>query len=428
MAGHLLTFLRARWTERWLLFLVGVCLLFGVATLRRARPELPVDPAATAVAFIALVVAAHVALVILLPRADQTLLPMTAMLSALGLVLVMDLAPGLARKQLFWHGIGTGLLVVALPALADVQRLRNYKYIAAVLGLALMFITAAVGREMNGSRLWLGPPGLAFQVTEGMKLLLVVFLAGYLADRRLLLRAAGRRWRGVRLPTLPYLVPLGVIWLLTFLVLIWQRDMGAMLLLGGVTLLLVYVASGRLSFILLGFALVLLNVFVAYRLFGYVRSRIDIWLHPFAQAEAAGYQTTQALYALAHGSVLGAGLGRGFPDYIPAVHTDFVFAAFAEELGMSGAFALIALYLLLVFSGLRVALRQSTDFATLLALGCTLVLALQALVIIAGNLALIPITGITLPFVSYGGSSILVNYLIIAVLLRLSIHRGSLPA
>ena len=408
--------------ERWLLVLMGGCLLLGMEAVSRARPALPVDARTIAVVFLAVVFLAHLALTVLVPRADETLLPMATMLSGVGLVFVLRLTPSLAQKQLLWHTLGLGLLVVSLPALADIHRLRNYKYIAAALGLGLMLLTAVVGREVNGSRLWLGPPGFAFQVTEAMKVLLVVFLAGYLADRRLLLRAAGLPWWHA-LRGLPYLVPMGLIWVLTFLVLIWQRDMGAMLLLAGVTLLLLYVASGRLFYVILGVGVVVFNVVVAYRLFGYIRARIDIWLHPFAHAQDAGYQTAQALYAVAHGSVFGAGFGYGFPGYIPAVHTDFVFAAVAEELGMSGAFALIALYLLLVFSGLRIALRQSTDFTVLLALGCTAVLAIQTLVIIAGNLALIPITGITLPFMSYGGSSILVNYVIIAILLRLSARR-----
>jgi cell division protein FtsW (lipid II flippase) len=417
--------LRARWSERWLLLFVAVCGLTSVAALDRARPSLSVNPWHLIVLYLALILIAHLVVSAIVPRADQTMLPMAAMLSTIGLVFVARLRPEFATKQLLWHAIGLALLVVALPALSHINRLRDYKYIAAVVGLGLMMVTAAVGREINGSRLWLGVGSYNFQVTEAMKLLLVLFLAGYLADRRLLLRAAGRRWRGVRLPTLPYLLPMGVIWVLTFLVLIWQRDLGATLLLAGVTLLLLYAASGRFTFITVGVVLVVVDIFVAYHLFGYVRGRVDVWLHPFSQADDAGYQISQALYAVSNGSVLGAGIGSGFPTYIPAVHTDFVFAAIAEDLGLAGAFGLIALYLLLVMRGLRIAMRQPTDFTALLALGCTSVIALQALVIIAGNLALIPITGITLPLVSYGGSSILANYLILAVLLRLS-ARGAI--
>lgn len=424
----MLALLRIRSRERLLLALVGAVLLLGVAALKRGRPATPDDAWAIAISFCAALAIVHIALAALAPRSDQTLLPMATMLAAIGIIFVLRLEPDLATKQLLWNGLGMASLTVALPLLQDVHRLRHYQYLAAGLGLGLMLVTAMVGKEINGSRLWLGAGGFYFQVTEAMKVLLIVFLAGYLADRRLLLSATGRRWRGVRLPTLPYLVPMGLIWVLTFLVLIWQRDLGATVLFAGLTLLLLYVVSGKISFVTAGIVLVVVDVFAAYHLFGYVRQRVDIWLHPFADADAGGYQIAQALYGISAGSVLGAGLGRGFPGYIPAVHTDFVFAAIAEELGMVGGFAIIILYLLLVFTGLRLALAQQTDFTALLALGCTAIFALQALVIVAGNLALIPVTGITLPFISYGGSSILVNYLLIAVLLRLSTRARSAGA
>ncbi len=413
--------------ERWLLALAALCVGSGAAALARALPALPTSPWLVVLGLLLVAVAAHVALTLLLPRSDQVLLPLVVVLSGLGLLFVTRLEPELAVRQLRWHAAGALLLILLLPPLGRVHRLRQYKYLAAFAGLALMLVTAAVGREINGSRLWLGTRGYAIQVTEVMKVLLVVFLAGYLADRRLLLRAAGRRWRGVRLPTLPYLLPLAAIWVLTFLILVWQRDLGATLLLAGVTLLMLYVASGRTSFVLVGVVLVALDVLVAYHLFGYVQRRIDVWLHPFSDEAAGGYQISQALYAVANGGVLGTGLGRGFPGYIPAVHTDFVFAAIAEELGMAGAFAVVAAYLLLVFRGLAIAARQPTDFTGLLAVGCTAVIALQTLVIIAGNLSLIPITGITLPFVSYGGSSIVANYALVAILLRLSVPVAARP-
>lgn len=409
-----------RWSERILLLPVGVLLAVGAEALDRSESGAPADIWRSVAIFCAVFLLAHIAVTVLTPTADQVLLPIVAMLSAVGLLFVARLEPDFTTKQVTWYALGVVVLIGVLVLLPDPRTLRNYKYIAASVGLALMVITAVVGQEINGSRLWLGVAGFNFQVTEAMKVLLVVFLAGYLADRRLVLGSVTRRWRAVRVPTLPYLIPLGVIWVLTFLVLIWQRDLGAVMLLGGVTLLLLYTATNRIGFILIGIALVILNVFVAYHQFGYVRGRIDVWLHPLSDAEGSGYQMAQALYALAHGGMLGAGLGGGFPDYIPAVHTDFVFAAIAEELGIAGAVGLLALYLLLAARGLRIALLQLTDFGTLLALGLTGILALQSIVIIAGNLSLIPITGITMPFVSYGGSSILANFVMLAILLRLS--------
>ena len=420
--GALLT---RRWTERALLLPVGGLLLAGSVALERAGVATPAQLWRYGIAFGAMFVVAHVAVTLLTPDADQLLLPITAMLCALGLIFVVRLEPNFAGRQVIWYGLGITAMAVTLAALPNPAVLRNYKYIAASTGLGLMLVTAVAGQEINGSRLWLGFGGFNFQVTEAMKVLLVIFLAGYLADRRMVLAAVTRRWRRFRVPSLPYLVPLAIIWALTFLVLIWQRDLGAVLLLAGVTLLMLYTATARAGFVLVGVALVVLNVFVAYHQFGYVRGRIDVWLHPLSEADGDGYQMAQALYALGHGGILGAGIGRGFPDYIPAVHTDFVFAAIAEELGAAGAFGLLALYILLVARGLRITLLQPTDFGTLLALGLTGILALQSLVIVAGNTGLIPITGITLPFVSYGGSSILANFVMLALLLRLSSRPGA---
>ncbi|MGD9890680.1 MAG: FtsW/RodA/SpoVE family cell cycle protein [Dehalococcoidia bacterium] len=409
-----------RWAERLLLLPAGAFLVVGARALERSEAGAPPDIWQMVTIFCVAFLLAHLAVTLLTPNADQVLLPITAMLSAIGLLFVARLEPDFVAKQVSWYGIGIAVMIGVLVFLPDPRALRSYKYIAASAGLALMVVTAVVGQEINGSRLWLGVGGFNFQVTEAMKLLLVIFLAGYLADRRLILGSVTRRWRAVRVPTLPYLIPLGVIWVLTFLVLIWQRDLGAVLLLGGVTLLLLYAATNRIGFIVIGVALVILNVFVAYHQFDYVRVRIDVWLHPLSDATGGGYQLAQSLYALAHGGMLGAGLGSGFPEYIPAVHTDFVFAAVAEELGVAGAIGLIALYLLFAARGLRIALLQLNDFGTLLALGLTGILALQSIIIIAGNLSLIPITGITMPFVSYGGSSILVNFVMLAILMRLS--------
>lgn len=363
---------------------------------------------------------AHLALMVFAPRSDQTLLPAAVVLSSLGLLSVVRLEPSFATKQLMWNISGMVGLVIALPLLSRVHQLQRYKYLAAALALGLMVVTATVGKEINGSRLWLGVGPVLFQVTEPMKVLLIVFLAGYLGERGLLLRSGGRRWRGMRMPTVPYLAPLVLVTVLAFLVLIWQRDLGATMLLAGMTLVLLYVASGRVSFVVAGVALVLIDGVVAYQLFGYIRERVDVWLDPFSRAQAGGYQISQALFAVANGSVFGAGFGAGAPEYIPAVHTDFVFAALAEELGMAGALAIIALYLLVVWRGLAIAQRQPSSFLMLLACGAATVIGLQAVVIIAGNIGMIPITGITLPFISYGGSSILANYALLALLLRMS--------
>ena len=412
-----------RWTELRLLLICDCFLIAGLLSLRQSGVIGTLSLEATATSFILLFLIAHLGANLMLPEGDQLLLPLTAILSAVGVIFITRLNPGLAARQLVWLGVGVALFLVSLPLLEHYARLRNYQFVAAFAGLGLMLVTAVVGKEINGSRLWLGFGGYYFQVTEAMKLLLVLFLAGYLADRRLLLSSVSRRWRAVRVPTLPYLIPLAIIWLLTLGIMAWQHDLGAMMLLMAVTLLLLYVATDRLIFVGGGLVVMVLNLYLAYHLFSYVRLRIDLWLHPLSRVHAEGYQMAQSLYAFASGGVFGTGLGRGFPTFIPAVHTDFIFAAISEELGLAGAAALVLLYLLYAFRGLRISARQPTDYGMLLALGCTAIFAFQSLIIMAGNLGAIPITGITLPFISYGGSSITINFVLLAILLRLSSAR-----
>jgi cell division protein FtsW len=415
--------LTSRGYELLLLVLCELFLCFGLLILAQHQPGEGRVLKSLAIQFAVIFIFAHIGLRLLAPEADQLLLPLTAMLSAFGLIFVQRLEPELASRQAIWLAVGVGLLLVLLAPLRSYGRLRNYQYVAAFLGLALMFGTAVVGKEINGSRLWLGFGGFYFQVTEAMKLLLVLFLAGYLADRRLLLAGVTRRWRAIQVPTLPYLIPLAIIWLLTFGLMAWQHDLGAMMLLMAVTLLLLYAATERIVFVAGGLAVMVVNIYIAYHLFGYVKLRVDLWLHPLSQVHEAGYQVAQSLYAFAAGGVMGSGIGSGFGSYIPAVHTDFIFAAIGEELGLAGTFALLAVYLIFAFRGFRISLQQPSDYGTLLALGCTGILAFQSLIIMAGNLGLIPITGITLPFVSYGGSSIAINFVLLAILLRLSTSR-----
>lgn len=417
--------LRRRLNE--LLLLLLVCCFLGMAlfSLQQSLPDARRQAVPLAVGFSLSFLLGHFALCLLSPECDELLLPLVALLSAVGLVFALRLGPAsatLAYKQLVWLALGLLLMLATVRALSRYAVLRQYQYLAAFGGIGLMAVTALVGKEINGSRLWLGAGGFYFQVTEAMKLLLVVFLAGYLADRRYMLAAVSARWRAFRVPTLPYLLPLAVIWAFTLALMAWQHDLGAMLLLMSVTLLLLYVASGRWAFVVAGLLIVAVNLWVAYHAFGYVHTRIDLWLHPLTGANGTS-QIAESIYAFASGGVLGTGLGRGAPLHIPVVQTDFVFAAIGEELGSAGAMGLIAVYLVLAFRGLRIGMRQPADFGMLLAVGATAILAIQAIVIAAGDLALIPITGITLPFVSYGGSSVVVNFVLLGLLLRLSTSR-----
>jgi cell division protein FtsW len=269
-----------------------------------------------------------------------------------------------------------------------------------------------------------------FQPGEFIKLVLVVFIAAYLAERRTLLAEASSRVGPIAIPPLPYLLPMLAMFVIVMGIVVFSKDLGTALLFFGIFLTMLFVATGRRSYVLIGILLFLGGAFVAYELFGHVRVRVDNWIDPFADPSGAGYQTVQAIYAFGRGGLFGEGLGQGLPTIngvlpIPFVHTDFIFAAVAEELGLIGAFALLALMLTLVFRGLRIAMLARDDFSTMLAVGLTASLGLQTLIIVGGNLKLVPLTGITFPFVSYGGSSLLASFLMVGLLLAIS-HRSAL--
>jgi cell division protein FtsW (lipid II flippase) len=336
-----------------------------------------------------------------------------------------ELSLGLARLQLLWLVISFVVLgIVAIVVRSD-GWLRYYKYSWAAAGIALLLLVFVFGDETNGARLSLRVGPIAGQPSELLKVILVIFLAGYLADFRPLLAQASLRLGPLELPPLPYLLPMLAMWGIALLIVIVQRDLGAALLFFTVFLALLYVATQRASFVVLGVLLFASGSLVLYRLFGHVRTRIDVWLDPFADPAGSGFQAVRALYAFGRGGILGTGLGSGLPSVgnspaIPAIHTDFVFTALAEELGLLGALAILVLYLVIAERGLRIAAGAADDFRALLAAGLTLVVVIQAAIIIGGNAKVIPLTGITLPFVSYGGSSLLANAIIVGFLLALS--------
>jgi len=360
---------------------------------------------------------------------DPLLFPLVAVLTALGLVMVRRLAPDLLWAQTTWALMGLGIMLAVVFYLRQPARLRRYKYTWVLLGLVLMVLTLVVGVAPSGSgpRLWLTLGDFYFQPSELLKVLLAVFFAGYLAEKSELLTQAGIRLGPLRLPSPAYVGPLVVMWGLSMALLVWQRDLGAALLFLAVFLTMLYVATGRLAYVLGGLFLFLAGAGAAYLLFDHVRVRADIWLNPWARSQSEGYQIVQGLIALAAGGLFGTGLGRGYPGYIPFVHTDYVFAALGEELGLAGLIALLALYALLVGRGLRIALHAAQPFEVLLATGLTSILGLQTLTIVAGVLRLIPLTGITLPFISYGGSSLVISYLTVGLLLCLSAAGSDAP-
>ncbi|MEX1072219.1 MAG: FtsW/RodA/SpoVE family cell cycle protein, partial [Chloroflexota bacterium] len=396
----------------------------GFAVTHIAQTDtLDPGPMALAIGYLALVIGAHLALRLVGNRGDQLLLPAVASIGAVGIVMlnrlpqslfgtdILGVELGMATTQLLWFAVGLTAMVAVAALFRDDGILRHYKYTWALAGALLLVITFLFGREVNGARLWiyLGPIG--FQPGEAIKIVLVVFIAAYLAEKRTLLAGASARIGPIRIPPLPYLLPMLAIFVMVMLIVIISRDLGTALLFLGIFLTMLFVATGRRSYVLLGLLLFLVGSFVAYNLFGHVRIRVDNWIDPFVDPSGAGYQTVQALYAFGRGGLFGEGLGQGLPTIsgrlpIPALPTDFIFAAVAEELGLIGAFALLALAMALVFRGLRTAVLARDDFSAMLAVGLTVSLGLQTLIIAAGNLKLVPLTGITFPFVSYGGSSL----------------------
>jgi cell division protein FtsW (lipid II flippase) len=299
--------------------------------------------------------------------------------------------------------------------------------------VGLLLLTFVAGREVNGQRLTLAIGPFSGQPSELLKVILVVFLAGYLSENRALLVEQSTRLGPVRLPPLPYLAPMVAMWAIALSIVVVQRDLGAALLFFAVFLLLLYVTTGRASFVALGLVAFVASGAVLYEIVPHVRTRVDIWVDPFATASGAGYQVVQALHAFARGGILGTGLGAGLPEVgslppggIPALHTDFPFAALGEELGLIGVMAILGLYLVVIERGLRIAASAGDDFRAILAAGLSLVIGVQAFIIAAGNLKLIPLTGITLPFISYGGSSLLTNGVVVGLLIALS-DRGVEP-
>lgn len=442
---------RPRGRESRLLLLVALTILTGSVSLGLAKGV--TDPGESAglslanpthlLVYLGLIGLAHLALILSGRRVDQVLLPATAMLGGISLLLMerlpqtqvrQTLGPwtlGLGDIQLGWLVLSFGLATVLAVTVRNDRWLRTYKYTWAAAGVALLLMTYIFGDDVNGQRLSLSIGPISGQPAELLKVILVVFLAGYLSEYRPILVEESTRVGPISLPPLPFLAPMVAMWAIALGLVVVQRDLGAALLFFTVFLFLLYAATGRLGYVVLGVALFLLGSWAMYHLVHTVQTRVDIWLDPFASPSGDGYQIVQALYAFARGGLLGTGLGAGLPTVggrlpIPAIHTDFPLAALGEELGMVGVMAILGLFLVVVERGLRIAASAADDFRALLAAGLALVIGTQALIIVAGNLKLIPLTGITLPFISYGGSSLLVNGIIVGLLLALS-DRGVEP-
>ena len=447
-AGLRLARPKARPRELGLLAIVALGLVAGSASLAATRALLAVDGPAPDEGFLADgpallwyvggLLVAHLVLVLSGRRTDQVLLPTVGMLGGISLLLMERLPQtlagglGLGRTQLVWLLVSIGLVAVIGAVVRSDAWLRLYKYSWAALGVGILLVTFMFGHDVNGQRLTLSIGPVSGQPSEIIKILLVIFLAGYLSENRPLLIEESTHLGPIRLPPLPYLAPMIAMWAIALSVVIVQKDLGAALLFFIVFLLLLYVATARASFVVLGLIALLIGGTLLYQFLPHVRVRVDIWLDPFATASGNGYQVVQALHAFARGGLLGTGLGAGLPMVggvlpIPALHTDFPFAALGEELGLVGILGILGLYLVVIERGLRIAASAADDFRAILAAGLSLIIGVQAFIIAAGNLKLIPLTGITLPFISYGGSSLLASGVVIGLLLAISDRGTEVP-
>lgn len=376
----------------------------------------------------------HVALRRWAPEGNPYLFPIAAFLAAIGFTEIYRLDPNLASIQR-WSLLLAGAVTAAiLLMLRDegVAMLRRYRYLflaTAVLLLLLPLLPetwALHGAEVNGSRLWvrlnlpMGDRSLSFQPGEIAKVFLAVFLASYVADRHVAMATTGRKLGPIRLPEPRQLGPIIIAALASFAVLVYQRDLGASILLFALFITMIYVATGRAAYLVTGLGIVAAGGYLAYQQFDHVQRRVFAWLHPFDDFADSGYQIVQSLFAMGSGSLTGSGLGLGRPDLIPAASTDFIFASVAEEMGFAGSIAVLVGYGLLVAAGFGIAIRSRDVFRKFLAFGLTIVIAVQSILILAGVLRLFPVTGITLPFMSYGGSSLLANMVLVALLVRTS--------
>jgi cell division protein FtsW (lipid II flippase) len=371
------------------------------------------------------------------PRATRTLIPLAALLTAVGWVEVSRIDRNLGRLQQWWLLLGAALAAATLYVLRrrGVGVLRRYRYLFLVTGLALLLLPLLPaqlplhGVNANGSLLWVrlqvGRFSLSFQPGEAAKLLVVVFLASYLADRHRALTDMPRRLGPISLPEPRHLLPVLLAFGVSFAVLVYQRDLGASLLLFLVFATMLFAATGRYAYPAAALALLAGGGLAAYQVFDHVQVRVQAWLHPFSDVTGSTYQVARGLWALGSGGLTGTGIGAGNPGSIPAASTDFVFVAVAEEMGLAGGLAVLAAYALLAAAGFGIALRARDPFRKLLAGGLTLTLTVQTMLILGGVLRLLPLTGITLPFMSYGGSSLLANLVLIALLARVSHEEGS---
>ena len=404
---------------------------YVLASLGRTA-TIPVDLLPFFGVVLGLILVAHVVLRRFAPLAEPRILPVVALLNGLGYVFIARLAndipdatrlPGL---QAVWTGVGITAFTATLVFIPRIKELDKYRYIIGIAGVVLLLLPLlpVIGREVNGARIWVRVGPINFQPGEFAKIALAIFVASYLAEKRTILQETRFAVGPLTFPQPKHLAPVMAAWGGSLLVMVFEKDLGSSLLLFLVVVIMLWVATARLSYLLTGVLLFAIGGTVSAMVFNHVDRRLDAWLDPWADPNNLGFQPLQATFALANGGLTGTGPGRGEPFRIPEVETDFIFAAIGEELGLLGSTGILMAFIAIVAAGLRIAIDTPDDFGSLLATALATLIGIQAFIIIGGVIRLVPLTGITLPFVSYGGSSLVSNYVLIALLLRIS-HDGA---
>ncbi len=414
---------RRRSTE--LTLLVMAALITGSAytiTALGTNAEIPPGIGFFLAILMGLLLCAHVVVRLVARGADGTMLPLAALLHGIGFVMITRLDDRLAGLQATWSIVAIGVFIATLLLVQRATDLARYRWLFFVAGAGLLMLplVPGIGSNINGARIWVSIGPINFQPGEFAKIALAIFFAAYLADRRELIAASTWKVGPLHLPEPRYLAPIVLAWGFAVVVMVAQKDLGSSLLFFTLFVVMLWVATERVAYLLIGLVMFAGAAYFSWTQFGHVQTRVDIWLDPWADPLDKGYQIIQSLYGLADGGLTGTGLGRGNPGQVPEAQNDFIFSSIGEEMGLIGASSVLMAYLLLVGAGLRTALRTDRTFEKLLAVGLTTILGVQAFIIIGGVIKVVPLTGITLPFVSYGGSSLVSNYILIALLIRLS--------
>ncbi|ALC04525.1 hypothetical protein CDES_00190 [Corynebacterium deserti GIMN1.010] len=418
--------LKLRRTEMWLLILATVVVSIMFISLEMAMGnELGVHILMLIGGYIGVYIIAHLAMAWVAPYADQIMLPVVAVLNGIGLVMIyrLDQATGYntVNSQLMWTFIGVVIMVAVLVLLRDYKSLSRYSYILGIVGIVLLALPLVWPQPANVEAriwIWLGP--FSIQPGEFSKILLLLFFAQLLASKRALFTVAGYRFLGMDFPRLRDLAPILVVWALAILIMAGANDFGPALLLFTTVLAMVYLATGRGSWLLIGAGLIAVGAFAIYQVSGKIQERVQNFLDPVAHYDTTGYQLSQSLFGMSWGGITGTGIGQGYPNMIPVVHSDFILAAIGEELGLVGLAAIVVLFGVFVTRGMRTATMARDSYGKLVASGLSMTIMIQIFVVVAGISALMPMTGLTTPFMSQGGSSLMANYILLAIILRIS--------